>query len=180
MHKPNLHQPNVAQRQDEVFDVVDAEDRVIGRATRKEVHAKGLWHRAVHVLLFDGSGRVYLQKRSMAKDSSPGCWDSSCSGHLDSGEDYAPAGARELGEEIGVAAKPEQLTFRLKLTPSEQTGWEFVSIYTLRYSGPVSPNPAEVERGEWWRIDDVTRAIAELPKDFTPTFRLHWPTSSRF
>ena len=36
---------------------------VIGRATRREVHATGLWHRAVHVIVFNGAGRVFLQKR---------------------------------------------------------------------------------------------------------------------
>ena len=91
---------------DEWFDVVDERDAVVGRARRREVHAQGLWHRAVHVLVFDAGGRVLLQKRSLAKDLSPGKWDSSCSGHLDAGEDYDAAAGRELREEIGVDATP--------------------------------------------------------------------------
>jgi len=91
---------------DEWFDVVNARDEVIRRATRREVHATGLWHRAVHVLVFDAAGRVFLQKRSMKKDLSPGLWDSSCSGHLDAGEDYDAAAVRELSEELGVRVSP--------------------------------------------------------------------------
>src|SRR3954471_6704889 len=87
---------------EEWFDVVNERDEVVGRATRREVHATGLWHRAVHVLVFDSAGRVFLQKRSMLKDLSPGLWDSSCSGHLEAGEDYDTAAVRELAEEIGV------------------------------------------------------------------------------
>ena len=49
-----------AQRADEVFDVVNAADEVIGQATRAEVHARGLWHRAVHVLVFNSRGQVFL------------------------------------------------------------------------------------------------------------------------
>src|ERR1700722_15312119 len=87
---------------DELFDVVDADDRVIGEAPRREVHARKLLHRATHVLVHDANGRLFLQRRSLGKDTFPGCWDSSCSGHLDAGEDYPEAARRELGEEIGL------------------------------------------------------------------------------
>ena len=86
---------------DELFDIVDHDDRVIGQAPRREVHARHLLHRATHVLVHDPNGRLFLQRRSMAKDTFPGCWDSSCSGHLDAGEDYPAAARRELGEELG-------------------------------------------------------------------------------
>jgi len=169
-----MHQPSHAQREDEIFDVVDAHDRVVGQATRKEVHARKLLHRAVHVLVFDQLGRVFLQKRSMAKDSSPGCWDSSCSGHLDAGETYINAAVRELAEEIGITTLPERLVHRLRLSAASDTGWEFVSIYTLRYDGPIAINPAEIERGEWFAPAAVTQAMSERPRDFTSTLRKHW------
>ena len=79
----------MAQKGDEYFDVVDVQDRVVSQAPRREVHAQGWLHRAVHVLVFNRAGLVFLQKRSMTKDMSPGLWDSSCSGHLDAGEDGA-------------------------------------------------------------------------------------------
>ena len=56
---------------EETFDVVDRSDKVIGRASREEVHRDGLLHRSAHLLVFDGSGRVLLQKRSMGKDRFP-------------------------------------------------------------------------------------------------------------
>lgn len=169
-----MHHPLTAQRDDEIFDVVDEQDRVVGQATRKEVHARKLLHRAVHVLVFDWRGRVLLQKRSMAKDSSPGCWDSSCSGHLDTGEDYAAAALRELEEEIGVRVFPERLVFQLRLGAEEDTGWEFVSIFSLRYDGPIVIHPAEIERAEWFEPSAATRAMQERPQEFTTTLRKHW------
>jgi isopentenyldiphosphate isomerase len=162
-----------AQRQDESFDIVDARDLVIGQATRGEVHANGLWHRAVHVLVFNAAGNVFLQKRSLAKDSSPGCWDSSCSGHLDAGESYDAAAVRELQEEIGlsVAAPPERW---FRLGACAQTGWEFVWVYRHASEGPFDLHPAEIERGEWFAPGAITRALAERPAEFTPAFRLVW------
>src|ERR1700688_3397594 len=98
---------------EEIFDVVNEQDRVIGQRPRSEVHRLGLMHRAVHVLVFNARGEVFLQKRSMTKDREPGKWDSSTSGHLDSGEDYDAGAVRELREEIGLAVdKPPECLFK--------------------------------------------------------------------
>jgi isopentenyldiphosphate isomerase len=164
-----------AQRDDEVFDVVNDRDEVIGQATRRETHARRLWHRAVHALAFDASGRVFLQKRSHLKDTSPGCWDSSCSGHLDSGETYDVAVVRELGEEIGLTVTPEHgLTPLFKVEARAETGWEFVWVYRLQSEGPFTLHPAEIERGEWFSPDEVSRGIVERPREFTRAFKFIW------
>src|SRR5476649_1258680 len=86
----------------ELFDVVDEQDRVLRRESRGEVHRKRLLHRAVHVLLFNSRGEVYLQRRSATKDTYPNRWTTSCSGHVDAGEDYDTAVIRELAEELGL------------------------------------------------------------------------------
>jgi isopentenyl-diphosphate Delta-isomerase len=162
-----------AQREDELFDVVDAGDCVTTQATRAEVHRRGLWHRAVHVLVFNASGQVFLQKRSLLKDSAPGCWDSSCSGHLDAGEGYDAAAIRELREEIGItiASPPERW---LRLVACAETGWEFVWVYRLAHDGPFNLHPAEIECGGWFRPSEITCAIAARPGDFAPAFRHLW------
>jgi isopentenyl-diphosphate delta-isomerase len=159
---------------EEWFDVVNERDEVISRALRREVHARGLLHRAVHVLVFDRRARVFLQKRSMLKDLSPGLWDSSCSGHLDSGEDYDAAAVRELAEEIGVtvAQAPERW---FRLTPCSETGWEFVWVYRLAHEGPFVLHPEEIEAGDWFPIEEVTRWMAKRPEHFCPSFKLLWP-----
>ncbi|MFT3782353.1 MAG: NUDIX domain-containing protein [Nibricoccus sp.] len=164
-----------AQRGDEIFDVVNDRDEVVGQATRREVHGRGLLHRAVHVLVFNKRGQVFLQKRSMLKDSAPGCWDSSCSGHLDSGEDYVPAAVRELIEEIGLAiAGSHLLTPILRVSACADTGNEFVWVYKLESEGPFVLHPAEIERGDWFAPDEITRAIAERPQEFARSFRYLW------
>ena len=81
---------------EELFDVVNERDEVIGQAPRSEVHRRKLLHRAVHVMVVNSSGHVFLQKRSMRKDSFPGAWDSSASGHLNVGESYDLSAVREM------------------------------------------------------------------------------------
>lgn len=158
---------------EEIFDVVNERDEVIGRELRSTVHRDGLKHRAVHVLVFNREGMIFLQRRSMSKDTHPGVWDSSASGHLDSGEDYDACAVRELREEIGLVVG--EMPVRLfKAAACEETGQEFVWVYRCESDGPFSLHPEEVETGGWFAPDEVSRWLAEKPGEFAPAFALIW------
>lgn len=86
-------------------DVVDTLDRVIGRATRAEMRARGLRHRAVYVVVRTSRDGVVVHRRADWKDVYPGAWDLCFGGVLDAGEDWEAAAARELAEEAGVDAE---------------------------------------------------------------------------
>jgi isopentenyldiphosphate isomerase len=158
---------------EEIFDIVNERDEVIGQAPRKEVHARGLWHRAIHVLVFNTRGEVFLQKRSMLKDTAKGKWDSSTSGHVDSGEDYDATAVRELSEEIGliVTQTPERL---FKIDSCKETGWEFCWIYRCQSEGPFVLHPEEIETGDWFAPAAVTSWVKEKPQEFASAFVLIW------
>src|SRR5262252_3987077 len=159
---------------EEIFDVVNERDEVIGRETRSKVHRLGLKHRAVHVLVFNGRGQIFLQKRSMKKDRQPGLWDSSASGHLESGEDYDACALRELQEEIGL--KPQTAPRRLfKLSASPETDQEHVWIYRCDAEGPFQLNSDEIERGGWFSPEEVTRWLSESPNQFASALVVIWP-----
>jgi isopentenyldiphosphate isomerase len=158
---------------DEIFDVVNDRDEVIGQAPRKEVHARGLWHRAVHVLVYNARGEVFLQKRSMLKDTAKGQWDSSSSGHLDTGEEYDACAVRELREEIGLfMTQPPRRLF--KIGACAETGWEFVWVYRCESDGPFTLHPEEIERGGWFAPEFVSQWVEERPQEFARAFRLIW------
>ena len=167
----------MGQNSDELFDVVDEQDRVIRQAPRREVHAQGWLHRAVHVLVFNRAGQVFLQKRSMSKDKSPGLWDSSCSGHLDAGEEYDRAAWRELQEEIGLFLERPPARW-LRLEACEETGEEFVWVYRAESEGPFTLSPQEIERGEWLAPGELNRRIVARPKDYCSAFKLIWEAVS--
>jgi len=158
---------------EECFDVVNERDEVIGRATRNEVHARGLLHRAVHVLVYNSKGQVFLQKRSMNKDRQPGLWDSSSSGHVDSGEDYDPCTVRELREELGlVVSEPPKRLF--KIDACWETDQEFVWIYRCESDGPFELNKEEIETGGWFTPAEVDRWMAERPQEFASALLYLW------
>src|SRR6185436_11316394 len=147
---------------EEIFDVVNEQDEVIGRNTRSEVHRLGLRHRAVHVLIFNAKGEIFLQKRSQTKDTFPGAWDSSASGHLDTGEDYDACAIRELREEIGliIDQAPRRI---LRIEACADTGQEFVWVYRMQSEGPFTLHPDEIERGDWFTPARVTEWMAQRP-----------------
>ncbi len=158
---------------EEIFDVVNERDEVIGHAPRREVHRSGLRHRAIHVFVFNARGEIFLQKRSMSKDSSPGRWDSSASGHVDSGEDYDACAVRELREEIGllVSACPSRV---FKVGPCAETGQEFVWLYHDVSEGPFVLHPEEIEGGEWFACEHINNWVENSPQEFAPAFVLLW------
>jgi isopentenyl-diphosphate Delta-isomerase len=170
----NVKAEGLAQSADELFDVVDEQDCVIGQARRADVHAQRLRHRAVHVLCLDGTDRVFLQRRSMLKDSAPGRWCASCSGHLDAGEDYDAAALRELAEEIGVVVAPTALERWLRLDACRETGMEFLWVYRVRHEGPFTLHPAEIMDGGWYERAALDAAMRERPRDFAGAFRHLW------
>lgn len=162
----------VAQRDDELFDVVDADDAVTGQATRREVHERGLMHRAVHILVFNKNRDCLLQKRSMLKDRQPGVWDSSAAGHLDAGESYEAAAERELGEELGISGA--KLIRIGHLAPCEETGMEHVKLYAAMHGGKVRFPAAEIAGVLPFPAELIDRWIERRPEDFASSFITCW------
>ena len=169
--KPN----GPAQSPDEIFDVVDENDRVVGRATRAEVHRRRLLHRAVHIVVSDGRGNVVLQKRSLAKDTCPGLLSTSCAGHVDAGESYEQAARRELEEELGIpAADAPAPKFLFAMRPCRETGWEFLRVYRLDRAGPLTPNPAEIDALLAFPPAEIDAMTEKSPELFSESFLRVW------
>lgn len=160
------------QDPDELFDVVDGEDHVIGQATRAVVHRDRLLHRSAHVFVFNPQGELFVQRRALTKDEDPGAWDSSAAGHLDTGESYAAGARRELAEELGLdldAAEPLVEVGALPATP--ERGYEFRRLFVVTTDRPLEPDPAEVMDGRFIPLDKLDRRLADGSLPATPAFR---------
>ncbi len=128
----------------DLIEYVDADDRVLGRMCRREIHIRNLRHRSVHVAVVNHLDQLWLQKRGSAKDASPGCWDLSATGHLEPGESYDEAARRELAEELSIFGSPGVIR---KYPATARNGWEFHVLFWLRWDGGEPDyNRTEIEQ----------------------------------
>lgn len=153
---------------EEIFDVVDEADRVVRQAARSVVHAENLLHRAVSIFVLKPDGRLLLQLRSVSKDQYPGCYTSSASGHVDSGEDYDTAAARELREELSLDLPIE---FLAKFPAGPETAFEFSALYQVVTDEEPVLDLGEIASAEFLPIDQIASMIETAPEKFTPPFR---------
>lgn len=154
---------------DEIYDVVDANDKVIGRATRRQIHASSLLHRSVHILVFNPEGKLFLQKRAPTKDENPGMLDTSAAGHVDSGEDYLACAHRELYEELGIRAEIQPF---MKIKASRETAWEHVEVFQCVSAQKMRINEEEISEGRFWSLEEINNAIQNNDLYFTSTFKV--------
>jgi 16S rRNA (adenine1518-N6/adenine1519-N6)-dimethyltransferase len=162
----------VGQSLDEVFDIVDDQDRVIGQGLRGQIHRDGLKHRAVHLFWSRENGQMCWQRRSFAKDNCPGLLSSACAGHVDAGETYEQAAYRELHEELGVQLAPGSLVEIDYVPAHPDLGWEFVRCYWFRGTYSVSLAAYEVD-SILWRTPQEVEAWAQAQPDIFSTPVLH-------
>jgi isopentenyldiphosphate isomerase len=167
----------LAQDPDEIFDVVDDHNKVIGRASRRTIHAQGLKHRSAHIFWLRSDGLLCLQRRSYQKDSCPGLLSSSCAGHLDAGEAYLPAALRELREENGIEVSPTTLVRLDAVAAHPDLGYEFVEVFLLKGDYPVRIHPPEVDALLWRTPRESEAWLSRQPELFSSSFAylLHRP-----
>lgn len=157
---------------DEIFEVVDESGRVIGTAPRKKCHGDpSLRHQSIHVFVFDRAGNLYLQKRSMQKDSQPGKWDTSVGGHMSPGETPLETAQRETQEELGFA--PAKLTFAYQYIWRTNFESELIRTFVTTHEGPFVPCPDEISEGRFWSRDEIDAAL--VSDVLTPQFRHEYP-----
>jgi 16S rRNA (adenine1518-N6/adenine1519-N6)-dimethyltransferase len=170
--EPREH-PSALTVGNERFPVVDPHDRILRYARRSDVHGNNLRHRAVHILIFDQAGDVYLQQRSRWKDRHPLKWDSSAAGHVEAEESYEETARRELKEELGINVPLQKL---LKLPASARTEQEFVWLYRGEIRGSPIVNRSEIETGAFFPPAIIDSWVAARPEDFALGFMECWRT----
>lgn len=139
---------------EEVVDIVNENDDVIGQADRKTLFTdQTISIRSVRVMIIDDQGKILFQKRSMKKKNMPGVWTTTAAGHVKSGADIPSSAQEELLEETGLSVP---LRFIRKLYEDVETRKIWVYIFIGQYDGsPVKLNPDEVQEMRFLNEEEV-------------------------
>lgn len=155
---------------DEILDIVDDKNCVIGKAPREKIHREGLQHRSAHVFIFNSKSELYLQKRARSKKEHPGYYDSSAAGHVSEGESYLNCAIRELKEELEIDETALIPVGTQKV--SDGLCIEHARLFLSYSDKNPHPDPQEVESGSFVTIREVDNWIEKKKKPFTPAFLL--------
>ena len=150
----------------ELIDVYNAVGEKTGCVERSKAHGDNtLLHRAAHVFVFSGDGRLLLQKRAITKRIQPGKWDASVGGHLAAGEDYLTGARRELAEELGLPedTPPEHL-FDVAIRNEIES--EDARVFKAVSEGPFDFQKEEIDEVRFFTADELQDP--QWRKEFTP------------
>lgn len=129
----------------------------------------------------DENGSRYellMQKRSLRKNSFPGCYDVSSAGHVQAGDDYLESALRELSEELGIVAAPEELEYVERFDSGDilaEFGGkpfhdrEISAVYMYRRpvnAAALKLQEEEVDSVKWMPYETVLQAARSGDPDF--------------
>ena len=105
----------------------------------------------------------------MSKDESPGLWDTSSAGHVNSGESYEVSAYRELWEELGIKTV---LTPLAKIDACNETYHEHVQVYICKTDASIKINQEEISEGRYFNFPELINEIRESSEKYTSSLRL--------
>ena len=158
----------------EYLDICDEAGQPTGEIVERGVaHRDGILHRTAQVWVLrnlNGQLQVLLQKRSSQVESFPGMYDISSAGHIPAGVEPLPSALRELHEELGIEAKPEELAYAGSIRcqyEMEFHGKPFrdnVIRLAFVYREPVDTDKLMIQKSEvesvcWFPLEEVADEV---------------------
>ncbi len=158
----------------ELLDICDEQGNPTGETVERDIaHRDGILHRTAHVWIARSKDKgfdILLQKRSMEKESFPGLYDTSSAGHIPAGDDPVTSALRELEEELGIKATPEDLAYAGMFRIGYEKEFhgrifkdnEVTRVYV--YRKPVEMEKLELQKSEvdevrWFGLEEVWEEI---------------------
>jgi isopentenyl-diphosphate delta-isomerase len=157
---------------DEYLDLVDKNDKVIGKMKRSEIYVKDLSNfRTINVFLINSKGQIWIPRRTVTKRVFPLCLDMSVGGHVESGETYDQAFKREVKEELNIATDSVDYHILGKVTPDEDNISCFSTVYEIKSDEIPNYNKDDFTEYFWLtpteiinKINQGDKAKSDLPK----------------
>ena len=151
---------------EEMVDIVDENDNVIGTVTRSEMRKKNLKHRSTFILVFNSKREMLVTKRTKTKDVYPGMYEMFHGGTVSHGETFEENAHKEIKEEVGI--ENADLKFHFKISYKDKFQNCIASIFSCIYDGEIKIQKEEVESYFFVSMDKLKKMIKDQREQFTP------------
>jgi len=142
--------PKEVDYPEEILDLVNEKDEVIGSMTRKEIYAQGLRnYRVVHAFIVNDKGELWIPRRVSSKKLYPSGLDYSIAGHVESGETYEEGLRKEAREEVNVDLAIVPFKEIGRFNPHTHEVHCFQRVYEIASSEAPNYNPQDFSGYEW-------------------------------
>ncbi len=148
--------------EDEIFDIVDKNDKVLYQERRSEVIAKKLRHRSIQCFIMNSQKELFVHQRTFSKQLYPGYYDICVSGGVKTGENYYECVKREILEEVGLFGKMIRFLFDLEYNSPELN--YIGKIYLVKHDGKMKLQKEEIIDGKFMKIEEIDAMIAQGEK----------------
>ncbi len=165
---------------EEILEYFDDHNQLLETATRSEVYARGLNHRAAHVIIMNPQGRFLVQQRATHKSTWADAYDLSSAETAKPGEEGEQTARRGLREELALTRDIPLLRLHdwkfHDYTP-EDVPWRvrgFVRLFLGISEENVSLDPEEVQWYDWLAPEEIDVLLVDLRVQVTPWFKTDW------
>ncbi len=147
----------------EWIDIVDEDNQVIAQASRQQMRAQSLRHRATYIVVHDGMGKILVQRRTDIKDFYPGWLDATAGGVVQAGEAMLESARREAEEELGIAGVPFAEHGMFYFEDESCRVWG--GLFSCVSHGPFALQEEEVVEVNWMLPEEITARCSEFTPD---------------
>ncbi len=147
----------------EWVDIVDEDNTVIAQATRSQMRAENLRHRATYIVVHDGMGKILVQRRTDIKDFHPGFLDATAGGVVTKGENILDSAKREAEEELGIAGVPFAEHGHFYFEDAHCRVWG--GLFSCVSHGPFALQESEVVEVSWLTPKEISARCDEFTPD---------------
>lgn len=147
----------------DLLDIVDENLRILKTESSDEIHQKGLLHQAIHVLVVNNDGEIFVRRRSKNKKLYPGVLSTSVGAHILSGQTSDECAKDSLRTFLGLNLPLEKIGESFVKDDIEN---EYISVYRCRSNVIKNLNPKESDEGQFMKIEEIKKLVES--KQTTP------------
>lgn len=155
----------MTQPTEEILDLVNKNDEVVGTMPRSEVYEKGLSnYRTINCFIKSSEGKLWTPRRQPNKRLFPNGLDFACGGHVSSGETYLEAFAKEMSEELNIDVSKTPHKELGSCTPDKDGVSSFMRVYEITSDVVPDYNTEDFSSYEWLYPEEIIQKIEEGEK----------------